>query len=66
LHIAKVVVIYLGQELPPASCGLPEGQRAASSPLLGLAPGGVCHATGVTTCPVGSYPTFSPLPYDIS
>ena len=35
----------------------------ASPPLLfGLAPRGVCRASGVTTGAVGSYPTFSPLP----
>ena len=31
-------------------------------PLLGLAPGGVCHASPVTSAAVGSYPTLSPLP----
>ena len=30
--------------------------------ILGLAPAGVCHATGVATRAVGSYPTISPLP----
>jgi len=30
--------------------------------LAGLAPNGVCHAPRVTARPVGSYPTFSPLP----
>ena len=30
--------------------------------LLGLAPDEVCHATTVTGCAVGSYPTISPLP----
>jgi hypothetical protein len=35
----------------------------ASSPLLfGLAPRGVCRASGITIGAVGSYPTFSPLP----
>ena len=29
--------------------------------LFGLAPGGVYHASGVTTEPVSSYLTFSPL-----
>lgn len=32
-------------------------------PLLGLAPGGVCHASPVTSAAVGSYPTLSPLPF---
>ena len=30
--------------------------------LVGIAPGGACHARAVTSPPVGSYPTFSPLP----
>ena len=34
----------------------------ALSPLLGLAPAGVCHATRVATGAVSSYLTFSPLP----
>ena len=35
----------------------------ASSPLLfGLAPRGVCRASGIAARAVGSYPTFSPLP----
>ena len=36
----------------------PKGQY----PLLGLAPGGVCHAIPVTRNPVRSCRTFSPLP----
>jgi hypothetical protein len=36
--------------------------RAAPSSLLGLAPGGVYHATTVTSRPVRSYRTLSPLP----
>ena len=32
------------------------------APLFGLAPGGVCPATGVATGAVRSYRTFSPLP----
>ncbi len=32
------------------------------APLFGLAPGGVCPATGVTTGAVRSYRTISPLP----
>jgi len=39
---------------------VPAGRQA--SLLFGLAPRGVCRASGVTTGPVGSYPTFSPLP----
>ena len=34
----------------------------ALSPLLGLAPAGVCHAARVATGAVSSYLTFSPLP----
>lgn len=33
-----------------------------TSSLFGLAPGGVCLATHVAMCAVGSYPTLSPLP----
>ncbi len=33
----------------------------ALSPLLGLAPAGVCRAANVAVSAVGSYPTFSPL-----
>jgi len=41
--------------------GLKTGR--ASPPLLfGLAPRGVCRASGVAARAVGSYPTFSPLP----
>jgi hypothetical protein len=43
--------------------GLSTGSaRAAPLPLLGLAPGGVYHATSVTSRPVRSYRTLSPLP----
>jgi len=34
-------------------------------PLFGLAPEGVCHAAAVAGCAVGSYPTFSPLPFNL-
>ena len=37
-------------------------ERATPRPLFGLAPGGVCHATPVTSSPVRSYRTLSPLP----
>jgi len=56
------MVIPLGRKLPPASCDLPEGIERATRPLLGLAPGGVCRAPGVTTWAVSPYLTFSPLP----
>ena len=35
---------------------------AGDTPLFGLAPGGVCPATGVATGAVRSYRTISPLP----
>src|SRR5580698_4649842 len=38
------------------------GRRAPLASLFGLAPGGVCHATGVATRAVRSYRTISPLP----
>ena len=44
------MIIYLRPALPPASIDLPESQtkRAASPPLFGLSPGGVCRAIAVT------------------
>ncbi len=50
--------------LLPASSSLPGTQmaRATPRPLFGLAPSGVCHATSVTSGPVRSYRTLSPLP----
>jgi serine/threonine protein phosphatase 1 len=35
---------------------------AGSRPLFGLAPGGVCQANAVTSAPVRSYRTLSPMP----
>ena len=57
-------IIHLGPLLPTASCGLPgtRTERAAPCPLFGLAPGGVYRATTVTSVPVRSYRTLSPLP----
>ena len=57
-------VISLGPPLLAASSGLPWTRtgRATPRPLLGLAPGGVYHATPVTSGPVRSYRTLSPLP----
>ena len=59
-----MTIIYLGSRLPESSSDLPEGQvRRAISPLLfGLAPGGVYHASDVTTGAVSSYLTLSPFP----
>ncbi len=63
-------VIHLGRPLPTASCGSP-GRHRTSNPvhklicersLFSLASGGVYHARYVTTSPVRSYRTFSPLP----
>jgi len=50
--------------LLPASSSLPGTQvaRAAPRPLFGLAPSGVCRAASVTSGPVRSYRTLSPLP----
>ena len=57
-------IIPLGPSLPTASSSLPgtRSGRAAPRPLFGLAPGGVCRATAVTSGPVRSYRTLSPLP----
>ena len=40
----------------------PTAMPAAHTPLLGLAPGGVCRAGGLTPAAVRSYRTVSPLP----
>src|SRR6266487_1588576 len=63
------MTIPLGRPLPSASRDRP-GRRRESAPglsrglpsLLGLAPGGVCHAVAVTGGAVRSYRTLSPLP----
>ncbi len=59
-----MAVIHLGGRLPDRSSDRPgsSGGPPSDASLLGLAPGGVCHACRVTTTAVGSYPTFSPLP----
>ena len=55
--------IHLGSPSPETSSGLPEsGADHAIGFLFGLAPGGVCLATRVTTRAVRSYRTLSPLP----
>ena len=71
-QFADVTAIPLGRRLPGASSNLPGRQdpdtipkptRASFAPsLFGLAPGGVCHAAGVTAGAVRSYRTVSPLP----
>ena len=58
------VVIHLDLTLPLSSSSLPED--VSEQPiclLLGLAPDEACHATSVTSRPVVSYTTVSPLPY---
>lgn len=64
-------IIYLVLMLPSASSSLPNPdhlhccrwRRAIlRQDLFGLSTRKVCHATSVATCPVGSYPTFSPFP----
>ena len=62
--LGVLAVIPLGRSLPNASCSLPRGsgRQPSNAPLCGLAPDGVCLATTVTGCAVGSYSTFSPLP----
>ena len=59
----RLAFIRLGRPLPNASCGLPwgSGGQPSSAPIRGLAPGGVCRATTVAGCAVGSYPAVSPL-----
>ena len=47
----------------PAGARWPRGLHRTRS-LFGIAPGGACHAGAVTSPPVGSYPTVSPLPAD--
>jgi len=57
-------VIYLGSQSPVISSSLPAASlsRWVLSPLLGLAPAGVCRAVHVAMNAVSSYLTFSPLP----
>src|SRR5213078_2640223 len=59
------MVISLGWLSPATSRGLPAARttRAGSRCLLGLAPTGGYRATPVAKRAVGSYPTFSPLPF---
>ena len=47
--------------LRTASFCLPEAERAASTPLLGISPGGVCRAFCLAAEAVSSYLAFSPL-----
>jgi len=65
-----VTAIPLGRRLPGASSNPPGRQDPDIDPealglapsLFGLAPGGVCRATGVAAGAVRSYRTVSPLP----
>ena len=65
------MTIHLGHPLPSASRDRPERQprkldlgdyNRPEPLLLGLAPGGVYHATTVAGSAVRSYRTLSPLP----
>ena len=64
----RAKAIYLDPPLLTGSA--PKGKQptrgheawTCQRPLLGLAPGGVCHAGDVTAAAVRSYRTFSPLP----
>ena len=47
---------------PGARTGRPSGGSPRVRSLLGLAPGGVCHAVAVASPPVRFYRTLSPLP----
>ncbi len=66
---ARVTAIPLGRSSPTASSNQPgrhpgDGLKVSGlrSPLFGFAPGGACHALGVTVEAVRSYRTLSPLP----
>ena len=65
-----LVTIHLDPLLPISSSDQPglclEKPSYAHESLLGLAPGGACHAFFVTKKAVSSYLTFSPLPLVIS
>ena len=62
-RVLSRTAIHLGCTSPRTSSDLP-GNRAGRAivPLFGLAPDGVCPATGVATGAVRSYRTISPLP----
>ena len=62
-RVLSWTVIHLGRPSPDASSDLPEPSAGRTDGFLfGLAPGGVCHATPVTSRAVRSYRTLSPLP----
>ena len=60
----RAAIIHLGHPLLDDSSDLPESptERAAPSPLFGLAPRGVYPASRITPAAVRFYRTFSPLP----
>jgi len=62
------MVIHLAPLLLLGSSNLPwdSDEQPSNAPLFGLAPGGVCRASGVTTGAVSSYLAFSPLPNEIA
>ena len=55
-------IIYLGGRLPCRSSSLPAAIAGQACCILGLAPGGVCHALSITVQAVVSYTAVSPLP----
>ena len=55
-------IIYLGGRLPCRSSSLPAAIAGPASCILGLAPGGVCHALSIAVQAVVSYTAVSPLP----
>ena len=62
-RVLSWTVIHLGRPSPDASSDLPEPSAGRTDGFLfGLAPGGVCRATPVTSRAVRSYRTVSPLP----
>ena len=64
----RAIAIRLGRALLRGSSNLPGSltERAAPSPLFGLAPRGVCPASRITPSAVRSYRTFSPLPNSLA
>ena len=60
----RAIAIRLGRALLDGSSDLPGSltKRAASPPLFGLAPRGVCPASRIAPAAVRFYRTFSPLP----
>jgi hypothetical protein len=61
---STAMAIHLGRPLPAGSSSRPEGQadRTGPSPLLGLASGGVCRASGSPRCWCALTAPFHPYP----